>query len=111
MSSTVNLALLDLQMEEEADEELAMAVAAVYARKRTKRWWVHPINQSRKSFGAYYSLIPQLRMHHDRYQEYLRVDIQQFSDIHRRIAPLISKKDSKFRECISTDERLTICLR
>ncbi|XP_062387121.1 uncharacterized protein LOC134100772 [Sardina pilchardus] len=75
------------------------------------RLWVHDINRGRQHYGAFHSLVQELRFDNARFAAYFRLDKCQFEALLRVVAPTISKQNTIMRQAISPEERLSICLR
>lgn len=91
-------------------EECA-AAALVLQNKRKRRFWVHKINKNREKYGAFHVLMRELEADRSRYHMYFRMDKEQFDYLHNIIKDKIKKRNTTFRKCISTRERLAVCLR
>ena len=50
-------------------------------------------------------------IHEDEYRNYFRIDNSTFSLLLEKVSPLISKKDTVMRECVSAEQRLVATLR
>ena len=96
--------------EEEMEDELRVVLTSI-TQKYKKCWWVHPVNAARKEYGSYHHLVQELRLDDECYKKYLRLNKEQFNDVLRFVCPLIHKETTNYREAISEEERLTICLR
>ncbi|KAJ8930115.1 hypothetical protein NQ314_017126 [Rhamnusium bicolor] len=74
------------------------------------RVWVHEINLKRKREGEYHTLMDILEKeeHSDRFHMYFRMKKEY---LHNLLKVRIKKIDTRFRQAISTKERLAICLR
>ncbi len=96
-------------------KKLALALAFEVNGKENvdsqRRLWVHDIIRGRNQYGAYNNLVQELRLDAARFAAYFRLNKSQFEDLLQIIAPLIAKTQTKFRETISPEERLCICLR
>ena len=76
-----------------------------------RKWWVHPINEERDTFGEYHHLIPQLRNDPTKFKEYFRMLPETFDYILEKVSPLIMKNTTNYRPSISPEERLSVTLR
>ncbi len=96
-------------------KKLALALAFEVNGKENvdsqRRLWVHDIIRGRNQYGAYNNLVQELRLDDALFAAYFRLNKSQFEDLLQIIAPLIAKTQTKFRETISPEERLCICLR
>uniref|UniRef100_A0A8C5B2S4 DDE Tnp4 domain-containing protein n=1 Tax=Gadus morhua TaxID=8049 RepID=A0A8C5B2S4_GADMO len=68
--------------------------------------WVHDINRGRQQYGAFHSLIQELRFDNARFSAYFRLDKSQFETLLRIGAPSIIRQDTHMRQAISPEERL-----
>ena len=92
--------------------QAAAALLLYYRRKKyNRKYWVHPINQTRKDFGEFHTLYKDLRKYPDRYYTYYRMSTEQFNTILAQIEHLIYKPNSKWQRRISLEENLAICIR
>ncbi|KAK0137628.1 Protein ALP1-like [Merluccius polli] len=93
------------------NRRLALALALAEAEEEEDRvparLWVHDITRGRQQQGAYHNLVQELRFDDARFAAYFRP----FEQLLRIVAPSITKLDTKFRQAISPEERLCICLR
>nr|XP_021199978.2 uncharacterized protein LOC110383508 [Helicoverpa armigera] len=97
----------DWFLSESEEEELLLLVSTLRKRRRI---WVHEINQKRKKLGEN-KLCKELQQHSDRFFTYFRMSPETFDYLHNQLQPYIQKKNTNFRESISSKERLAICLR
>ncbi|MED6240301.1 hypothetical protein ATANTOWER_018998 [Ataeniobius toweri] len=67
--------------------------------------------QRRSEFGEFHHLLQELRAEEDRFQRYFRLSPDQFDNLLTRISARISYQDTNYRRSISTEERLSICIR
>ena len=67
-------------------------------------YWVHPKNIERPHKGEFHTHYADLRHYEDRFFEYYRMTSLQFDYVLEKIAPLIRKKDTHFREAVSRRE-------
>ena len=65
------------------------------------RLWVHDINRGRQQYGAFHSLIQELRFDNARFSAYFRLDKSQFETLLRIVAPSIIRQDTHMRQAIS----------
>lgn len=62
-------------------------------RKRTRRWWIRPLNYSRETQGTYRNLFRELRtMDHEEFFDYTRMNVQQFDYICNLVRPYLTKR-------------------
>ncbi|KAM4029729.1 uncharacterized protein ACNLHF_022385 [Anomaloglossus baeobatrachus] len=76
-----------------------------------RRYWVHPINKSRSFHGVFRTLYVELRMHPEKFVNYVRMSEEMFNRLLERVDPFIKRRDTFFRKAISPAERLLITLR
>ena len=76
-----------------------------------RRYWVHPLHQTRPSQGAWHTCMAALRDHYpEKHREALRMDLETFNEILDMVGPSITKQDTFFRKAISPDQRLGVTL-
>ncbi|CAL8391528.1 unnamed protein product [Arctogadus glacialis] len=90
---------------------LALALADDEEKHVPTRLWLHDITRGRQQQGAYHNLVQELRFDDARFAGYFRLNKCQFEQLLGIVAPSIAKLDTKFRQAISPEERLCICLR
>ena len=92
--------------------QAAAALLLYHRRKKyNRKYWVHPINQTRKDFGEFHTLYKDLRKYPDRFYTYYRMSPEQFDAILAQIEHLIYKPNSNWQPSISVEEKLAICIR
>ena len=80
--------------------------------RRPRRMWVRSIFLRRRMQGEYHNLVQEMRLEDvESFFRYFRMVPQQFDTLLHLVAPHICKKDSRWRESISSGERLAITLR
>ena len=79
MSNQFKLLLLSAAVEEANFQEILIAAYAKRLRvaKRKHRFWIHPILNKRKEYGAFYHLVRELELDEEKYIEYFRMSPQQ----------------------------------
>jgi hypothetical protein len=92
----------------ESDDEVLLLYAVGNKRKRK---WVHEVNMKRREFGEFHHLMKQLRQDEVKFKEYFRMSSNQFEQLLSLIKDDIEKKEVNYREIISAEERLALCLR
>lgn len=81
-------------------------------RRRIKRkWWIHPINQSREHSGTFYTLFEELRRDGTKFFNFFRMSIESFDELHEKMKNKIQRQNTKMRNCIQSRERLALTLR
>ncbi|KAK3919743.1 Putative nuclease [Frankliniella fusca] len=86
-----------------------LAASKVRKRMVQRRWWCRPILEDHDLFGAWFSLIPSLRLDEDKFFNFLRMTPSAFDRLLSMVSPWL-KKYSR-RESICPGERLAITLR
>ena len=81
--------------------------------KRNKRTiWTREWLKKRTSFGAYYTLMAELRnLDVSSYRKFIRMDATSFKELLRLVAPLITHQENHMRNTIPPGERLAVTLR
>ena len=79
----------------------ATAALLLYRRQKYRRYWVHPINQSREQFGEFHRLYKDLRKYPDRFYTYYRMSMEQFDYILAQIEHTIYKPNTNWPRSIS----------
>ena len=79
--------------------------------KDPRNFWVHTILSKRKQHGEYYHLVSELSLDSDKFENYFRLNQQQFDELEQLVGPLIAKNELQLRETISPRQRLAITLR
>ena len=104
MSRKRNIALAVATAMFEEEEENVLPRSA-------RRLWVHDINLNRRQYGAYHTLVQELRLSEKRFKAYFRLSRGQMEELLLRVGPAITKEQTHMRETISAPERLCICIR
>ena len=75
MSNQFKLLLVGAAVEEVNFQEILIAAYAKRLRvaKRKHRFWIHPILNERKEYGAFYHLVRELELDEEKYIEYFRM--------------------------------------
>ncbi|KAL2096954.1 hypothetical protein ACEWY4_006161 [Coilia grayii] len=97
------------------DFDRLAGVCALLHRRRTRRrtqrrFWVHPIRQSRKVHGEFHRLVQELRFDDALFQQYFRLNKAEFDRLLTKLGPVLTRRTTS-REPIGAAERLAICLR
>ncbi|KAK7162422.1 hypothetical protein R3I93_006656 [Phoxinus phoxinus] len=83
------------------EQVIAFGVALLYLRSRRRRSvWVHDILQARQQFGEYHRLVQELRLDDSRFQQYFRLDRNQFDNLLSKVGPRIERQDTNYRRAI-----------
>lgn len=69
------------------------------------------MNLKRKKEGEFHTLYKELVDDEERFYKYFRMSQYEFQTIITKISPVITKQNTKFREPLSTREKLAVCLR
>ena len=79
MYNQFKLLLLSPAVEEANFQEMIIAAYAkrLLVAKRKHRFWIHPILNKRKDYGAFYHLVRELELDEEKYIEYFRMSPQQ----------------------------------
>jgi hypothetical protein len=93
------------------EEEELTAVTCIITAECFSRMWVHPINCNRRLHGEFHQLMPQLLEDEGRSQLYYRMSKVEFYHLLNMVARKLEKCSTQFRESISPEERLAVCLR
>ena len=95
----------------EEDLEDVCAILAADTMTVRRKVWVHAINVQRKKKGEFRHLVKELEEHPNRYEMYFRMTKEEFYFLHDLIKGDIKTRNTQFREAISTEEKLAVCLR
>jgi len=98
-----------LTWESDDSEDDVLLLYAVGNKRERK--WVHEVNMKRGEFGEFHLLMKQLRQDEVKFKEYFRMSSNQFEHLLSLIKDDIEKKEANYRESISAEERLALCLR
>uniref|UniRef100_A0A672S0U1 DDE Tnp4 domain-containing protein n=1 Tax=Sinocyclocheilus grahami TaxID=75366 RepID=A0A672S0U1_SINGR len=80
-------------------------------KRRTRRVWVHPLNQRRRQLGAYYHLVSELRLDGDRHLKYFRISAEQMDQVLTLVGADITRQTTTYRLSIEPKQRLAVTLR
>jgi len=83
----------------------------VVIRPHRRKYWVHPILQNRENFGVYKTLYNELRSDPKKIFNFFRMSISTFDELHVTLKEEISRKDTKMRKSIGSEEMLAIAIR
>ncbi|KAG8176626.1 hypothetical protein JTE90_028608 [Oedothorax gibbosus] len=93
---------------------LAAVIVSAYRKKQQKKRtvWTRNWLLRRKVFGCYENLMRELALEDsESYRRWLRMDVECFEYLLRKVQTLIEKKDTNMRRSISAGERLALTLR
>ena len=74
------------------------------------RFWVHKLWQGRSQLGAYHTLVHELSLDEEKFEEFFRLSRTQFAQVLACFKPDLSKC-SRVREVISPHQRLADTIR
>lgn len=100
-----DVVLLAVALEEEEQNNINKI------KNRKRKLWVDDLWKKRCIFGQFHTLHNDLRFKVQKFHDYHRMDIEKFQNLVTLLRPHIGKQNTKFRSSISTEERLSICLR
>lgn len=83
----------------------------IKARKRRKKYWVHPIVSQRLLKGQFYQIHHDLIEYPRKFFQYYRMSKNSFDELLRTIESTITYQDTRFRKSIPAEERLSVTLR
>lgn len=95
------------------EEEVGTVAAFIVLEenKKTRNTWVHGINKKREELGEFHRLVQELKNDPERFHMYFRMTKEEFDFLHDLIKNDIQKQNTQLRRAISTEERLSVCLR
>ncbi|KAF2883614.1 hypothetical protein ILUMI_22548 [Ignelater luminosus] len=95
----------------EEKDDVLLLLSFCHNNNKRKRKWVHDVNLKRKEFGEVNHLMKHLREDEDKFKRYFRMNSTQFDNILSLIKADIEKKNLNYKESISEEQRLALCLR
>ncbi|GBP87903.1 hypothetical protein EVAR_66382_1 [Eumeta japonica] len=95
------LALIAMILDEEEEEN----------QKTTRRYWIHDSVKERKTEGEFWTLYKHLVEDEEKFFQYFRMSTYQFNVLLKKIENDIFRRNTNFRECLSSKEKLAVCLR
>lgn len=75
-----------------------------------KRYWIHPLFKLRDVHGFIEAIFPTLLSFPEKFENYFRMNVEQFEELLGLVSPLISKQNT-VRNSISSTARLAMTLR
>ena len=92
MSNQIKSLLHSAAVEEANFQEILIAAYAKRLRvaKRKHRFWIHPILNKRKEYGAFYHLVRELDLDEEKYIEYFRMSPRQLDMLQSYVGLLIT---------------------
>ena len=90
--------------------QFAVALLLLQLNFNVRRMWVHPINNLRFEKGEYFVLYPDLRKYEDKFFNWYRMSTKKFDYLLKMIQRRIFRRNTNYREAISTEEQLMITL-
>ena len=88
----------------------AVALLLLQLNFNVRRMWVHPINNLRFEKGEYFVLYPDLHKYEDKFFNWYRMSTKKFDYLLKMIQRRILRRNTNYREAISTEEQLVITL-
>jgi hypothetical protein len=79
--------------------------------QRKRKKWVHTSLIRRKTEGEFFTLYKELVDDEEKCYQHFRMSKYKFNYLLSRIEPLITKKNTTFREAITPIKKLAVCLR
>jgi hypothetical protein len=73
-------------------------------KKRTRRYWIHPVFLERSTGGAFHLLYCDLRKHDIKTFRYTRMSVEPFDQLLQLIRNEIEGRDTNFRQSIRPEE-------
>lgn len=95
------LAMIAIILDEEEKEN----------KRNTRRYWMHDSIKERKTEGEYWTLFRHLVDDEEKFWQYFRMSTFQFKMLLKKIENDIVRRNTNFRECLSPEEKLAVCLR
>uniref|UniRef100_A0A8C6L5G9 DDE Tnp4 domain-containing protein n=1 Tax=Nothobranchius furzeri TaxID=105023 RepID=A0A8C6L5G9_NOTFU len=86
---------------------LLLLLDLVNQRKRSG-FWVHPLNQQRRSQGDFYHLVAELRLDSQRHHQYFRMSAEQMDELMSLDGPELRRQSTSFRAAIEPKQRLAV---
>lgn len=93
-----------------SDEDVLVCYFYRRLRKKRKQYWRHPYIERNINCRLFVAA-KELSQDDAKFQCMYRMTKKTYQKLLNRIAPAITKQNTRFRECISADERLLITLR
>ena len=62
-------------------------------RKKSPRYWVHPLVQMRKTLGQFYTLHNRLLNHPEKFFSYYRMSIASFNELLEKVGPRLQRRE------------------
>ena len=79
--------------------------------KKKRKYWVHPINRLRITYGEFHILVQQLKRYDDRFFRYFRMSVAVYNElitlVHNVYVPPVSNR----KDVLTMEEKLVVCLR
>jgi hypothetical protein len=76
--------------------------------QRKRKNWVHKRLIRRKTEGEFFTLYKELADDEEKFHQYFRMSKYQFNNLLSSIEPLITKKNTAFREAITSFQHVTV---
>ena len=91
-------------------QRFAVAMLLLQLNFNVRRMWVHPINNLRFEKGEYFVLYPDLCKYEDKFFNWYHMSTKKFDYLLKMIQRRIFRRNTNYREAISTEEQLVITL-
>ena len=75
-----------------------------------REYWVRPWLANRPQFGAYHSLLLELKKNGKAFKKFLQMDERQFDFLEGKLTAKIIKEDTVIRPCIKPHEMVCVAL-
>nr|CAH7722547.1 unnamed protein product [Callosobruchus chinensis] len=66
-------------------------------RKIKRKYWIHPINQSREYNETFHTLFQELRCDESKFFNFFRMSVASFDELHGKLISKIQRQNSKMR--------------
>lgn len=97
-------------MSSSSDDDILACYVYLRLRKKRKRYWRHPYIENNINCRLF---VAAKELSHDdtKFLSMYRMSKETYQQLLNHIAPAITKQNTRFRECVSAEERLLITLR
>lgn len=100
------LTICDEEMEAEDTEFIS---SIILSNRRTHRFWIRNHIKYHRLHGEFFTFF--YTADDEIFEKSYRVSRSNFYELHNLIENIIKKEDTHYRECISTKEKLAVCLK
>lgn len=101
--------LNDSTSDEEENLLIHLLIRRRLKRRKRRTIWIANFRKFRKQLGEFHTLLAQLN--EAEFKKYLRVTRSDFDIIHQYVEHDLKKMNTNYREAISSEKRLAVCLR